>query len=113
MDDNNIRQAAGIQNHSRTLKEDIGKQALKVSAGQNREIPNVIFNKREEKIDKAGHSIQIQRLEQGKNSLFFFPSDGSIFSKFIHIKKWVPTQKRSNRLIEIKQNDLTKTLWID
>lgn len=72
MDDNNIRQAAGIQNHSRTLKEDIGKKALKVSAGQNREIPNVIFNKREEKIDKAGHSILIQRLEQGNNPFFFF-----------------------------------------
>ena len=48
MDDNNISWAAGIQNYSRTLKEGIGKKALEVSAGQNREIQNVIL-KREKK----------------------------------------------------------------
>lgn len=93
MDDNNIRQAAGIQNHSRTLKEDIGKQALKVSAGQNREIPNVIFNKREEKIDKAGHSIQIQRLEQGKNSLFFFHLMVAYLVNLFTLKNGCPPRK--------------------
>lgn len=59
MDDNNISWAAGIQNHSKTLKEGIGKKALEVSAGQNREIQNVVFKSREEKTDKAGQSIKI------------------------------------------------------
>lgn len=36
MDDNNISRVEGIQNHTRMLKEDIGKKALEVSSGQNR-----------------------------------------------------------------------------
>lgn len=43
MDNNNISWAAGIQNHSRMIKEGTGKRALEVSAGQNREIKTMLY----------------------------------------------------------------------
>lgn len=45
MDDNIRWLGRNSKTTQRTLKEDIGKKALKVSAGQNRGNANVIFNR--------------------------------------------------------------------